>query len=179
MVSCRRPSLYLWTLPLRSVERLRRDEMMATNSSWARPEGRFLGVEKRMGTVDQRCMHLNKEDLATLKKIQGDLGILADLSRADVLLYCACEGDRAVVVSQARPHSILPIYAESLVEHQISLADAPALLRSLGEGRRGFTEARRPIGRREHGPVDAHAGRRRAAEEEALSAGGAGIGVDP
>jgi two-component sensor histidine kinase len=100
-----------------------------------------------MGTVDQRCRHLNKEDLAALLKIQGDLGILADLSRADVLLYCACEGDRAMVVFQAKPQSILPIYDESLVDHQVSFTDEPAVLRALTEGRRGFMEVRRPIGR--------------------------------
>ncbi|HSJ54437.1 MAG TPA: histidine kinase N-terminal domain-containing protein [Anaerolineae bacterium] len=101
-----------------------------------------------MSTILQRCRHLNKEDLATLTKIQGDLGILADLSRADVLLYCACEGDRAVVVCQAQPHSILPVYSESQVEHQISFSDGPAVLRALGEGRRGQMEVRRAIGKR-------------------------------
>jgi two-component system, sensor histidine kinase PdtaS len=148
MVTCRRPSLYLQTLPVPSVERLRRDETMAIRSSWARPFGRFLGVEKRMVIAVQRCAHLTKEDLATLQKIQGDLGILADLSRADVLLYCACDADRAVVVYQAQPHSILPIYDQSLVDHQVTLADGLPVLRALNEGRRGQVDVRRPIGQR-------------------------------
>ncbi len=101
-----------------------------------------------MSKVDQRCVHLNKEDLATLSKIQGDLSILADLSRADVLLYCACEGERAVVVSQARPHSILPVYAESLVDQHVAFADAHGLMRTLTEGRRGTTEVRHAMGQR-------------------------------
>jgi len=101
-----------------------------------------------MSSVVQRCRHLNKEDHAILLKIQGDLGILADLSRADVLLYCACETDRAVVVFQARPHSILPVYDESMVDRQITFSDGPAVLRALTEGRRGQMEVRRPIGKR-------------------------------
>jgi two-component system, sensor histidine kinase PdtaS len=101
-----------------------------------------------MVTTVQRCAHLNKEDLATLQKIQGDLGILADLSRADVLLYCACEADRAVAVSHAQPHSILSIYDHSLVDHQVTFTDGLPVLRALNEGRRGQVEIRRPIGQR-------------------------------
>jgi two-component sensor histidine kinase len=100
-----------------------------------------------MGKVDQYCQHLNKEDLATLRKIQGGLGLLADLSRADVLLYCAREGDRAEVVFQAQPHSILPIHAESLVDHHVAFVDAHAVMRALTEGRRGFMEVRHPVGK--------------------------------
>ncbi|NIV35709.1 MAG: hypothetical protein GWN58_41520, partial [Anaerolineae bacterium] len=46
----------------------------------------------------------------------------------------------------ARPHSILPIYGESLVERQVSSIEEPAVLRALAEGRKGHTEVRRVIG---------------------------------
>jgi two-component sensor histidine kinase len=99
-----------------------------------------------MNSVVQTCTSLTEEDVAFLEKLEADLGILADLSRADVLMYCPCSGDRAVLVAQASPHSILPIYGESLVERQVDSTDESAVIRALVEGRQGFAEVRRVIG---------------------------------
>jgi len=102
-----------------------------------------------MNSVVQTCESLTETDVAFLQKLEGDLGILADLSRADILIYCQCSGERAQVVAQARPHSILPIYGESQVERQVSSIEEPAVLRALTEGRQGHTEIRRVIGGQE------------------------------
>ena len=99
-----------------------------------------------MNSVVQTCASLTEEDIAFLQKLEVDLGILADLSRADVLMYCPCAGDRAVLVAQASPHSILPISGESQVERQVGSVEEPAVLRALAEGRQGHTEVRRVIG---------------------------------
>ncbi len=96
-----------------------------------------------MNDVVHECKQLTQEDIAFLERIEQDLGLLADLSRADVLLYCPLSGERAVVVSQARPHSILPIYSESLVERQVTSNDEPGVLRALNEGHREFSEVQR------------------------------------
>jgi two-component sensor histidine kinase len=101
-----------------------------------------------MNSVVQHCENLSQEDLALLEEIGNNLGILADLSRGDVLLYCPCADQRAMVVAQARPHSILPIYEDSLTERKVTFADEPNVIRSLVEGRRGTTEVRRQIGSR-------------------------------
>ena len=71
------------------------------------------------------------------------MGILADLSRADVLLYCPLSEHRAGVVAQASPHSILPIYSESLVDREVTFREEPAVLRALVEGKRGLIEVHR------------------------------------
>ncbi len=96
-----------------------------------------------MNDVVHECEILTEEDIAFLLEIEKDLGILADLSRADVLLYCPYTADRAVLVAQASPHSILPIHSEPVVERQVTFADEPAVIRALIEGRRGLTEVRR------------------------------------
>jgi two-component sensor histidine kinase len=96
-----------------------------------------------MDSVVQECNSLTEDDVALLEKIQGDLGILADVSRADVLMYCPLSAERAVVVSQARPHSILPIHSESLMGRQVGISEEPAILRTLTEGRLGLLEVRR------------------------------------
>ena len=102
-----------------------------------------------MNNVVQNCASLTEKDLALLQKLEADLGILADLSRADILMYCLCSTDLAVVAAQARPHSILPIYGESLVERKVSSVEEPAVLRALIEGRQGHSEVRRVIGGQE------------------------------
>jgi two-component sensor histidine kinase/PAS domain-containing protein len=99
-----------------------------------------------MNSVVQQCGTLTKEDVAFLEKIGGDLGILADLSRGDVLMYCACSPQRAVVVEQARPHSILPIYDEPMIERHVGYSEEPAVLRALTEGQTGVSELRRKVG---------------------------------
>lgn len=101
-----------------------------------------------MDSVVHECEHLTQEDIAFLERIESGLGILADLSRADVLLYCPLTPERAVVVSQASPHSILPIYSESQVGQQVTFNDQPDVMRALLEGRRGSTEVRRMAGDR-------------------------------
>jgi two-component sensor histidine kinase/PAS domain-containing protein len=96
-----------------------------------------------MNDVVRQCGNLAEEDATLLGKIHADLAILADLSRADVLLYCPAGPERAVVVAQARPHSISPIHGESLVERQVTFSQEPFVIRALTEGRRGSTEIRR------------------------------------
>jgi two-component sensor histidine kinase/PAS domain-containing protein len=101
-----------------------------------------------MNDVVHECESLTQEDVTFLEEIVKDLGILADLSRADVLMYCPCSPDRAVVVAQANPHSILPIYSESIVGQEVTFLDEPAVLHALTEGHRGLTEVRRKIAER-------------------------------
>jgi len=101
-----------------------------------------------MNSVVHECKSLTQADIVFLEKVESDLGLLADLSRADVLMYCSCSPDRAVLVTQASPHSILPIYSESVVEREVSLSDEPAVIRALTEGRRGLMEVRREVARR-------------------------------
>jgi two-component sensor histidine kinase len=99
-----------------------------------------------MNSVVQQCESLTKEDIVFLEKIAADLAILADLARADVVMYCPCVSERAIVAAQVRPHSILPIYGESLVGRQVNATEEPDVFRALTEGRRGLTEVRQPIG---------------------------------
>ena len=98
-----------------------------------------------MNNVVHECNSLAQEDILFLEKIEKNLGILADLSRADVLMYGPLTADRAVVLAQASPHSILPIFSESMVGRKVGFVDEPAVIRALSEGREGFMEVRREI----------------------------------
>ena len=56
---------------------------MNIDSSWTRPGWRLLGAEKQMNSVVRDCESLTEQDIAFLERLEGHLGILADLSRAD------------------------------------------------------------------------------------------------
>jgi two-component sensor histidine kinase len=99
-----------------------------------------------MDSVVHDCEQLTQENIAFLEGIEGGLDILADMSRADVVMYCPLAAERAVVVSQANPHSVLPVYSESLLGRQVSFVEEPDVMRALMEGRPGVTEVRRGNG---------------------------------
>jgi two-component sensor histidine kinase len=96
-----------------------------------------------MDDVVHSCEGLSQQDIEYLDKVEGNLAILSDLSRADALLYCLLTPERAVVVAQASPHSILPIYDESLITREVTAREEPGVLRALKEGRRSMEEVRR------------------------------------
>ncbi|HNS50639.1 MAG TPA: histidine kinase N-terminal domain-containing protein [Anaerolineae bacterium] len=80
-------------------------------------------------------------EVAFLDRLKTHIGVLADLCRSDILIYCPAGIGRAVVAAQARPHSIVPIHTESLLGRPVTPADAPAVFRALEDGRRTVMEA--------------------------------------
>jgi len=78
-----------------------------------------------------RHVDLNQEDVAFLKKLAADLPILADISRADLLLYCAKGREKAIVVAQAMPHSVSPLYQEERVGLVFGPSEQQEVLRTL------------------------------------------------
>ena len=92
-----------------------------------------------------RCPRLSEYDRALLERIKAGLPITADVSRADLLLYCrAREG--AVVVAQAQPHSISPLYPESQLGRVVLPSEQPLIFRALGEGKAGSRHRDLPSG---------------------------------
>lgn len=67
-------------------------------------------------------VELAPSDVAFLKELSGDLGLLADVSRSDVALFCRISANRAMVVAQAMPRSVTPVYEEDRRGQQIDLA---------------------------------------------------------
>jgi len=88
-----------------------------------------------MDDVVYQCDGLTEGDIAFLQKIERDLGILADISRSDVLMYAQLSSDQATVIAQARPHSISPVHAGSLLGRIVTAAEQPLVFRALERGR--------------------------------------------
>lgn len=87
-----------------------------------------------MDDVVHRCPGLTERDIGVLRRVERDLPILADISRSDILIYCRLAEDQAVVVAQARPHSVPPIYDEPLCGEVIVAPEKPAIFDTLESG---------------------------------------------
>ena len=87
-----------------------------------------------MDDVVYRCSDLSEEHISILSRIERDLPILADVSRADMLIYCRLAEDQAAVIAQARPHSVPPIYDEPLCGEVIVAPEKPLIFDALENG---------------------------------------------
>jgi two-component system, sensor histidine kinase PdtaS len=74
---------------------------------------------------------LDEEDAALLDKIADDLPILADICRSDLQLFCRVENGSAVIIAQAGPHSVKPIYAVTLIDTTVNARTNPEIIRAL------------------------------------------------
>ena len=91
-----------------------------------------------MDSVVQEFENLTQQEVAFLERLATDLPFLADLSMADVTVYCLRSSGEATAIAQARPHAILPIHAEALVGKPVTAKDDPAVFRALTTGQRGY-----------------------------------------
>lgn len=78
-------------------------------------------------------VNLDADDVVFLKKLAGDLPILADLCRADLLLYCKAGAKKAITVAQARPHSFSSLCEDTRVGSRVSVRQQSEVLRSLDD----------------------------------------------
>jgi len=93
--------------------------------------------------VRAQLTNLNDDDTAFLAKIGNIIPILADLSRADVLIGVLGANDQIRIIEHARPHSIAPVYRDFLVGQYLSRTDAHALYHAIESRQiaRGMREA--------------------------------------
>jgi two-component sensor histidine kinase len=84
--------------------------------------------------VYERCRTLTKADVTFLKAVERQMPIVADVSRADILLYGWLEGERAIVLAHAQPHSISPIYQHLLTGQEVSGEQEPLIIHALADG---------------------------------------------
>jgi len=74
-------------------------------------------------SVYTQCAYLSEDDVAFLRAIEGQIPIVADISRADILLCSWQPGQPCLVLAHARPHSVAAAHAHSMVGQ---LIDEPA-----------------------------------------------------
>ncbi|MBI4322318.1 MAG: sensor histidine kinase [Chloroflexi bacterium] len=83
-----------------------------------------------------RDLQLTNSDRDLLNRIQQDLSLLADLARADLVLYCY-EPTLTILkaIGEARPNTVPSIYPESQVDKEINRDEDPTLWKVLSRGR--------------------------------------------
>ncbi|MCD6290395.1 MAG: sensor histidine kinase [Anaerolineae bacterium] len=103
----------------------------------------------KMPVMIKSCSGLSDLDTLFLQRVADGLAITADVSRADVLLYCQRDHDSAIVVAQAKPHSISPLHPEDLLGKVVKQNAEPLILRTLHDGvgghRQRVMEAGAPV----------------------------------
>ena len=73
---------------------------------------------------------LSDGDLAMLQKVEDDLAMLADLTRSDVLLYALSDDlTSAVVVADAKPHTVPAVHKETQRGQRVARASDPVIFR--------------------------------------------------
>lgn len=72
-------------------------------------------------------------DSVYLDRIVRVIPMLADLSRADILIGISRDVDRAEVIAHAKPHSIAPVHRAAMVGTMLTRENASALLRAIAE----------------------------------------------
>ncbi len=89
-----------------------------------------------MDEAVNRRAGLTESDVAFLRRVEKDMGIVADISRADMLIYCPVDATHAMVVAQARPHSILPIHPDPIIGRTATPSEEPYIFKALRWKRR-------------------------------------------
>ncbi|MCB9078430.1 MAG: histidine kinase N-terminal domain-containing protein [Anaerolineaceae bacterium] len=81
-----------------------------------------------------KYLDLPETETEFLQTIAQQMGIVADLSRADILLYCRKSVGEFVVVAHAQPHSLAHVYNTNRTGTIISVKQRPEVLQALVNG---------------------------------------------
>jgi len=82
-------------------------------------------------------LHLDEEDLALLTRIEAGMPLVADISRADLLLCILLPDGSIGVVAHGMPQSISSLYKESAAGRVYTGEELPLVLRALQSGSGG------------------------------------------
>ena len=81
------------------------------------------------------CLHLSEAGIAFLRVIEQQMGIVADLSRADILLYGQKSKEEVVILAHAQPHSLAHVYNRSREGRIVSLNHRPEVPQIFATGK--------------------------------------------
>jgi hypothetical protein len=84
--------------------------------------------------IARNCLNLTEESINFLGTIEQQMGIVADLSRADILLYGRKSDTEAIVLAHARPHSLAHVYLRTRTGVVVNPDRRPEVLRTLMYG---------------------------------------------
>lgn len=71
------------------------------------------------------CLHITEPAIKFLRLIEQQMNIVADLSRADILMYGQKSNDEMVILAHAQPHSLAHVYNRSREGRLVSFDHRP------------------------------------------------------
>jgi two-component sensor histidine kinase len=78
-----------------------------------------------MHHIVNECLNITEDGLAFLKNIEQQMRLVADLSRADILMYGLKSRAEVAIVSHAQPHSLAHVYSRSREGRIVSFSHRP------------------------------------------------------
>ena len=81
------------------------------------------------------CLNLTEASIRFLKTVEQQMGIVADLSRADILLYGQESPDQMIILAHAQPHSLAHVYTESREGRVVSPDHRPEVPQVFSSGK--------------------------------------------
>lgn len=89
-----------------------------------------------MHSLVSECVGVTGAGLEFLTLVEQQMGIVADLSRADILLYGMKSQDEVVILSHAQPHSLAHVYSKSREGRIVSINHRPEVRQTFITGKR-------------------------------------------
>ena len=86
--------------------------------------------------INDTAPNLTEADVQLLTEIKSQLSIVADISRADALLYGPLINGQTSVIWHAHPHSIAPVYLKNYQGAIVTANDMPVVIKALRRRRR-------------------------------------------
>jgi len=88
----------------------------------------------------KNCPDLTDRDIDLLYQVEAGLPIVADVSRADIVLCCRLSPKRALVLRHVEPESISSLYRNNATGRVFTLDEQPLLFRTLRSGNSGQSQ---------------------------------------
>jgi len=89
-----------------------------------------------MLTISYSIESLTEKDTLLLEEIKTQLSIVADISRADALLYGPLVNGKSTVLAHAHPHSVAPVYLKNYAGVEVTTLEMPVVIKALSSARR-------------------------------------------
>ncbi|HLY64341.1 MAG TPA: histidine kinase N-terminal domain-containing protein, partial [Chloroflexota bacterium] len=90
--------------------------------------------------VFAQCPDLSAAEVEAIETMARSLPVVADLSRADALIYCRTHAEELVIVGEAKPYSVSSVHVESMVGKRSDRHSEPVVFKTFDKQRtsRGF-----------------------------------------
>jgi len=81
------------------------------------------------------CQDLSAAEAEAIRTVGRSLPVVADLSRADALIYCRTQPDELIIVEEAKPWSVSAVHAEPMIGKRSNRKSEPVVFKAFDKQR--------------------------------------------